>query len=470
MKLKIFSSILALLVIVSACNKSFLEKPQIGTFPEEEALKTEADLQKMLNGSYRLLVSDDNVNGRGDIRSLYGGRLQFISDLLGDQANGILYTEDNGEIFNRRTSIFGGYKNEFYTSIYYQINQVNKVLARLDLATTAKDNIEGQAKFIRAISHFEMVRLFAQPWGFTADNSHWGIPLRLESTAIASDRATVKQVYDAIIADLQDAETKLPDVATAGLPSRWAAKAFLAKVFFQQNNFAQAFNYANQVVTSGKFTLDAQYNRRFNLNLSTEGIFTIRNVINNLAPGSHLRDRYRSDVNFGPGGKFHVTDLVFNAATAPGDARAAWYTKNSNGYNQLNKYNRDFFDMPIVHYTEIVLIRAEAGAETGVAANITTAINDINSILTRAYGGTSQNLAPTAPAGTVIATVRTQRELELIGEGNRVQEIKRIGARNGINIDRRGASWRCNGLVLQFPNGEQAANTNFIMNPEGGCN
>ncbi|MBN9296952.1 MAG: RagB/SusD family nutrient uptake outer membrane protein [Filimonas sp.] len=117
------------------------------------------------------------------------------------------------------------------------------------------------------------------------------------------------------------------------------------------------------------------------------------------------------------------------------------------------------------------LIRAEAGAEiaTSNAAALTVAITDINDIMTRAYGGTTNNLPPTATATGVISTVRTERELEMIGEGNRLQEIKRIGVRTGQNIDRRGSPWNCNGFILQFPKGEQDAYAPFVLNPEGGC-
>jgi starch-binding outer membrane protein, SusD/RagB family len=94
----------------------------------------------------------------------------------------------------------------------------------------------------------------------------------------------------------------------------------------------------------------------------------------------------------------------------------------------------------------------------------------VNDILTRAFGNTSRNLPSNTTAGEVISAVRLQRELEMIGEGNRLQEIKRIGARNNVNIDRRGSRWNCPGLVLQFPQGERAGNTEFTMNTEGGCN
>jgi hypothetical protein len=90
-------------------------------------------------------------------------------------------------------------------------------------------------------------------------------------------------------------------------------------------------------------------------------------------------------------------------------------------------------------------------------------------IMTRAYGGTTFNLPGNATAAAVIAAARSERELELVGEGNRTQEIKRIGARNNQNVDRRGSVWNCNGFILQFPKAEKDANTSFIMNVEGGC-
>jgi starch-binding outer membrane protein, SusD/RagB family len=458
-------SLALVILFFGSCSKledEFLTRKAAGLTPENEALTDEASLQRLLNGAYIYLAND-----------VYGGRLQFISDLMGDQANGILYTEDFGEIYKRKTSIFGGFKNGFFQNAYRVNAQANRALARLDLASANKDNIEGQAKFLRGIIHFEMVRLFAQPWGSTTDNSHLGVPLRLSSEVTPGTRATVKEVYDAIIADLKDAEIKLPDNPAIGYPSKWAAKAFLAKVYFQQNNFAEAFNYADQVIKSNNFSLDADHSKRFSLNAGTtgtkEGIFIMKSITNVLTPGGELREHYRSDgSNFQSQSDFHLTDVVYNLATQSNDLRKAWYEKNSNGFNVIKKYNLNEFDLPIVHYTEIKLIRAEAGAETG-GANLAVAITDINDILTRAYGGTSQNLASTASAALVISTTRTQRELEMMAEGNRLQEIKRIGVRTATFTDRRGAIWNCPGMVLQFPSAEQGSNTGFPLNPEGGC-
>jgi hypothetical protein len=166
----------------------------------------------------------------------------------------------------------------------------------------------------------------------------------------------------------------------------------------------------------------------------------------------------------------NLTDQFYTYATQRTiDKRKAWYSNTLQaGINVLTKYNKPRFELPLVHLTEIKLIRAEAGAELG-GANLVTAIADINEIMTRAYGGTTLNLPSTASGALVVSAARTERELELVGEGNRLQEIKRIGARSGVNVDRRGSQWNCNGLILQFPKGEQDANSSFPLNPEGGC-
>jgi hypothetical protein len=236
------------------------------------------------------------------------------------------------------------------------------------------------------------------------------------------------------------------------------------------NDFANAYKYADEVIKSGKFQLDDTYDKRFSQGLSKEGILVIKDQTTSYAPGSELRTNFRSDKSIPV---LNFTDAFFNVANAKStDKRKAWYSNTLQaGYNVITKYNKDYFDLPVVHFTEIKLVRAEAGAEiaSSNAAALTTAITDINDILTRAYGGTTQNLPSTATATGVINTVRAERELELVGEGNRVQEIKRLGSRNGANVDRRGSPWNCNGLLLQFPKSEQDAYAPFHMNPEGGC-
>ena len=452
--------ILALLVVnLSACKK-FLERPPEGQLTEEQALKTEADVRAFSNGVYTL-IADGNF---------YGGRHQVLNELFGDHYKGDFFTGDFSEIYKRQNSIFGGTRDNYYKKAYEIIARSNLLLTKLDLVTTQKNLVEGEAKLFRGMAYFELVRMFAQPWGYTTDNSHLGVPLRTSLDLTSKARATVAEIYSQIIADMSSAETLLPDVTANGKfysATKWAAKAYLAKVYFQQNNFVKAFQYSNEVITSNKFVLDANFSNRFSLGLSTEGILTIADDANGFRPGGDLRGSFRSDVGLP---NFRFTDQYYGIANArAADLRRAWYSNTLQaGFNLLTKYNKNNFELPLVHLTEITLIRAEAGAETG-GANLAVAITDINRLMTRAYGGTAFNLLPAASASSVISTVRSERELEMVGEGNRTQEIKRIGARNGTNVDRRNSPWNCNGFILQFPKAEQDANTAFIMNIEGGC-
>ena len=443
---------------VSACNK-FLERPPEGQLTELEALKDEKSIESFLNGVYTYIGDDDFL----------GGRVQVVSELLADEYSGDKFTGDYAEIYGRRNSIFGGTRDALYLKGYRIINSSNLVLQNLDKATTKRSLFEGRAKLFRALAHFELVRLFAQPYGYTANNTHPGIPIKLTPVPVSVLRSTVKEVYDQVITDLKAAESLLPDDDGVNV-NKFVAKAYLAKVYFQMNQFQDAFNYADQVIKSNKYQLDATHASRFSLATTKEAIFKIVSKNPGYQPGGELRSKFRSDTQIPT---LFFTQEYFNRATGnPSDTRKVLYSNTLQpGFLVLTKFNRDNFDLPVVHLTEIKLIRAEAGAEIAATnpAALATAITDINDILTRAYGGTTRNLPANATAALVISTVRSERELEMVGEGNRIQEVKRIGARSGINVDRRGSSWNCNGLILQFPKGEQDANAEFQLNPEGGC-
>lgn len=458
-----YLAVAAVIIMALPSCKKFLDRPPAGRIIEDSALTATEDLDALLNGAFVSLGGEQ----------FYGGRLIILSELLADQLNGSLLTEDYGEIYNRRTSIFGAYKNDFYTNNFQVVTRANKVLEFIDLATGAdKDRIEGTAKFLRGVVHFELVRMFAQPYGFTADNGHPGIPIRLTASLSPANRATVSQVYTQVISDLSDAEAKLP--ATNGnYPSKAAARAYLAKVYFQMNNFQQAFNYANLVLDAASAstyqfnTAEGEFALRYSLAGSKESIFKIVNQQNIFEPGSGLRDNFRSDTRRPT---LFFTDDIFNRFQNTGDKRAAWLSNTLQaGINTTTKFNLDRFELPVITVTEIKLIRAEAAGELG-GANLAKGIQDVNDVLTRAFGNTSQNLAGNSLGSELIAAARNQRLLEFVGEGKRLQEIKRIGVRNKTNIDRRGASWNCPGLILQFPQGEMASNTSFERNPEGGCN
>lgn len=452
---KILAKGVCLLLIVTgitSCEK-FLDAPPLNVVTKAEALKDEAGVAAVMNSAYQIL-------GGGGV---FGGKYQVISELMADNLQGNLLNGDYGEIYNRKTSVFGDYKNGFYTEIYQANYRANTVLENLGVTAAKRDDLEGQARFVRALAHFVSVRFWAQPYGTTADNSQLGVPLRTSTAIEPATRATVKQVYDQIIADLKTAETKLNDV-NPGYPTKMAAKALLARVYFSMNDFTNAYLYANQVITSNKFTFETDYTKRFSEGLSTEAIFQIINTEGSYSTGGALRDNFRSDFNL-PTLRF--TPAFYAFVNTTNDVRKTWFnTVKYPGEIVTTKYNKERFNVPVLHLTEMKLIRAESAAELNT--NLSVAVGDINDILNRAYAGT-KSIPANSSAALIKANARAERLIEMVAEGDRLYEIKRIGAK-GENIDRRGAVWNCTGLILQFPVSEMASNTSFQRNVEGGCN
>jgi starch-binding outer membrane protein, SusD/RagB family len=386
--------------------------------------------------------------------------------LLADGVSGTDLSGDFVSIYNRNTSIFGGYHTAFYSEPYVVVLRANTLLENLDKASAATRNrFEGEAKFLRAICHFDLVRLFAQPYVKGSSNAQAGIPIRLKSEPVPVIRNTVGDVYAQIISDLRAADSLLP-ASNSVYPTKWAAKALLARVYFQMNDFANAYLYSNQVIGNAAFVFETDLSKRFSRAGSRESIFEMIFETNNpQGRFNQLRDQF-SFVKTAPSvPTMRMTSDFYGRATGVNDRRKAWYKVNS-GFNICTKYDSLVFKLPIVHLTEMKLIRAESAAETNT--NLTIGIGDINDIINRAYSSGAPVLTGTATAAQLKDAVRRERELEMAFEGDRLQELKRRGG-NGENVTIRNAPWNCNGLALVFPTTEVNVNPGFVQNQTGGC-
>ena len=183
---------------------------------------------------------------------------------------------------------YNGIANGLWSDGYRAINMANIVLEFLpiheDQNQTLANILRGECLFIRAVCHFEMVRMFALPANYTLDNSHLGIPIRLNAGSANEEqnnqRATVEEVYQQIIFDLEQSIILLPEDKSSRV-SKWAAMAFLTKVYFQKNDFVNCINWSDQIINSGQFSLNSTVNEIYNLsgwNFSNETIFQIINI------------------------------------------------------------------------------------------------------------------------------------------------------------------------------------------------
>jgi hypothetical protein len=447
-----------LICLITACSDDFLERKPVTTDTQvngADAVKTEKELNQLLVSVYDVAAN------------LYGGQIQNLGELLGDDVDSPVSQNDYIQIYTRRTDIFNGTISGVYKDAYLSIYRSNVVIEKLNeisgISSAEKTRIEAEARFLRALNHYSISRLFAQPPGYTSNNSHSGIVTRMKLSQDAGLRTSLASNYEEILSDLDFAEANLPS-ENGVFATKWAAKALKARMYLGMNNYTKAAQYADEVINSGLFTLLDSLNR-FTSTANSEQIFF---TVSTNAPA--FQDErgdaflnYRSDNNANPTMRASEDFYGFVSADTNDLRGKNWFKVINPGNTKgVSKFNRTFMWIPILHLTEMKLTRAEALAALGT--DVTTATNDVNEIRTRA------GLEPLdgVTGAALVNAIRDERRKEMCFEGDRTTQIKRIGAL-GFESFSRGAPWNCPGMVLQFPGAENTV-IGFELNPTGGCN
>jgi hypothetical protein len=472
MKNKIYIVFVVIIgLLFNSCEK-ILEIDPTGSevVLEGDALKSESDIEELLNSAYDALLG------------VYGGTYQRSSDLLGDDLTfkpGV--TSNLVNIYNRFSTVYFTDYNT-YTNSYVSIMRANTVLENIEKITmpeNRKKEINAECYFIRAICHFALVRIWAQPYGYSSDNSHNGIVLKKNTKIELLARNTVKEVYQSIEEDLKIAETDLPDSKTDfAVATKWAAKAFLAQMYFQKHDYENAFVKSNEVILNSGLALDNSLYQRFlsvndtiNSKIytpSTEVLFKLVSTPSRNKIAGGYFDEYKADNTNIPNIRIHPEVYKNVISINQKDTRISlWYKtfnlNQDNEYIACIKYNKSYKDIPLAFITEQKFIRAES-ALLKQSIDKVTAITDINEIRTRAFGNESENISSTISNEALLIAIRKEKRLELICEGFRTQDIKRRGAGGEENLMVRGVYWNYPGMVLQFTASE--ANVLFKLNEE----
>src|SRR5919107_5561356 len=192
-----FALAVALVGSLAGCN-SLLDETPVDAVPEDQAITNAEGARTALIGAYDAL----------QLEAYYDRDLVLMGDLPTDNAEhtGTLTQfnqADANQVRADNTAV-----DDIWNAIYDGINRVNLILLRVppltDLDETEKNQILGEAHFLRALHYHNLVKL----WG--------GVPLRLEpATSIDQSgeiaRATVDETYTQILADLDLAEQLIPE-------------------------------------------------------------------------------------------------------------------------------------------------------------------------------------------------------------------------------------------------------------------
>ncbi|MEP6831947.1 MAG: RagB/SusD family nutrient uptake outer membrane protein [Gemmatimonas sp.] len=280
-------SVLALLTLASAAvpacdDNKFLTEVPYDFVGATNFYQNAGDALAAISGVYATFI-----NTTGD--NYYGRNFVMLTEFPGDAVTCYLSaTNERSLVDNYTFTPSHSYIYSVWQSAFGAINRANSVVDRvpgITMDATLKARIVGEAKFLRALNYFNLVRLFG------------GVPMHLTETtsldSLALPRNTAAEVYTQIIKDLNDAIAALPAKATytgsdIGRASKGAAKTLLAKVYLQRAgtgigtaaDFQLALTTANQVVSDGGYSLVPDIATLFNLSNenNAEVIFDIQNT------------------------------------------------------------------------------------------------------------------------------------------------------------------------------------------------
>jgi len=450
---KYLAAILFTSVLATACEKR-LDVFPYQSISDDKALLSEGDVNVTLVGAY------DGAQAA----TVYGGDIMVLNELIGNTEN-INFTGTfaglsdayKAQMVANNSNALGTWRDTYST-----INRINNVLSAVDKVTssTAKRNsVEGEALFLRGSLYFELVKLFAKPVGDGDYAVNPGVPLVLTPTGNVTEadykaRATVKAVYDQVIADLTKAESLLPS-SNGNYATKWSAAAQLSRVHLALKNYTEAGAAANRVIAGSGKTLATEIGKNWFTFINNGGttpgeyLFSMKVTAQD---GTNALNTYFGRTIGTIAGTAGRSDCKIKTAHfaqyETGDKRKDYFILSGGNYYSMKHLDR-FGDVPVVRLSEMYLTRAEANQRNTTAVGATP-LNDVNAIRTRA------GLAPLS--AVTLADILKERKLELAFEGQYLIDAKRTQTAVGT------LAWNSPKLILPIPQREMDVNKQLVQN------
>jgi len=475
------AAIAALLVLaLPACDGDWLTEVPRDFVGPENFFRNADDAIAAVNGVYAGFISPLNC-GADDY---YGRNFIMLVEYPGETVTSRYgATHDRGSIDALNMTVDHPYTSTTWLCAYSVIGSANLVIANVpniaSMDATLRNRVTAEARFLRAIHYFNLVRLFGD------------VPLRLEPVTrlenLEMPRTPAAEVYRAIIDDLQFAAQNLPASYTRaddrGRATRGAAQALLAKVHLQYGavhgggtaSFNAAAAAAREVVQSNRYTLLPDFARIFALDneMNQEVIFAVQNsrvsglggrLSQHVAPiGSGLSGAQPGGISFYPEWPFYQgwpdadrrkAGTFQTSYTHPTHGALTWSRPRTGTNAQTTTFLNNFGtpgggpffrkyldpqattgagdenDMILLRHADVLLMLAEAVNEaSGPTAEAYSAINAV-----RARAGLAA-----LPAGLTQAqfrdAVHLERRYELILEGHTYFDMQRHWAWSKARVE-----------------------------------
>jgi len=405
--------LLLVLMVLSLAACDVLDVKPYHSIPAEDAIRTREDVQSAINGTYSGL----------QFVGYYGRNFMVAGDLAADNLTWTGTTAGYNQIDNNSILADNVIVEGIWSAIYSFISRANYVIDRIpgveDLSQEEANAFLAELHFLRALGHFDLVRLFGP------------VPTRTKPATTSDDdlnvpRRPVEDVYSQVFDDLNFALAHIRPNVTRGLASKASVLALQARVslFYhsvtgEEDYLHQAIDKATMVIEDFGLQLEPSFARLFDGNPNTESIFEVNFT---------EQDRNRLAEYFFPTSlsgrrEFSPTEKLFEAYEEDDQRRDV-----SIGLDGNNFYGLKYHDIEtgadnvyVLRLAEMYLIRAEARAT--LATSVALARDDINEIRVRAG---LQPVTTTAPS-VLRQQVMDMRQLEFAFEGHRWFDLVRTG-------------------------------------------
>jgi starch-binding outer membrane protein, SusD/RagB family len=399
--------------LIMSCTKGFLGKKPSSDLVVPTTLE---DFQAMLD-NYLVMSETPNLG------ELSADNYYISSTGAWDSMTNI--KEHNAYIWAK--DIYQGQGNvDDWNLPYQQVFYANVVLDGLPAISIDSMNrqqwngIKGSACFIRAYAFYNLAQVFAAAYNSGTAASDPGIPLRLSSDINAvSTRASVKNTYDQILSDLQQASNLLPKTIPVGhlnRPSKPATLAMLARVYLSMGAYQQAWLYADSCLQAYSSlvdfnTVDTIHFHPF-INPNVEILYESQMLIHTqlLEFGSHL-----------------VVDSNLYQSYVSNDLRRIVYYSSNSGSTRLPSLKDSYYISSLTFsglaVDEIFLIRAECAARMGTAQ---PALDDLDNLLKHRWVSGTYTTHMVANTPDPLDLILSERRKELAFRGLRWTDLRRF--------------------------------------------
>ncbi|QQL49934.1 RagB/SusD family nutrient uptake outer membrane protein [Mucilaginibacter ginkgonis] len=448
-------SLAVLLLIGTACKKSFLEQSDPNNISIAANFQSSNDILLAVNGIYQSLRSGNNI---GEDSGLWTDERSDDTGRNDNQSNaGEPFQFNNFSLIPSNT-----YLKSHWVSLYGTITRANVVLSNIDNVPFSDPNLKlqyaAEAKFLRALMYFHLVRL----WG--------DVPLvtkQLSSTEVGAYTFREKQatVYSQIVADLTDVinSSPLPNLQSGGnigRASKAAANALLGQVYLTMATTQDQANRTANLNNAKTYLMNA-YNMRtfgalssipytdvFDVNKKStcpELIFQIVNkqgdvtyssdiAANNQAKGETINSLKASS---GVGGnvthdlinEYEANDprMGFSVKFANDPIVKDWFiTKFRDASSAASNLGYGGNDWNLIRYADVILMLAEVNMYLG---DNTTAISYLDQVRVRAgmptYAVSLTNSTYATKFPTLKLAILHERRVELAFEHHRWFDLLR---------------------------------------------